>query len=128
MTEPDHNPDGLDRFGASIARGARNTLIALGLVAVLYPHCGCGPARNGLASITRTVPPATPCADGAQRCSAGVPESCRTYDDVTRWWPLTPIDGDGGPARCAFRCVVDGEPLAAHCAGPETASDAGDDR
>ena len=120
--------DGFDHAHGAITRGARAVLIVFGVVVAVNQSCACGPVRNGLATITPTVPRATPCTDGAQRCVEGRPESCRTYDGVTRWWPLTPLDGDGGPARCAVRCVVDGEPLAAHCAGPVDASDAGAER
>lgn len=65
----------------------------------------CGPVRNGLAYVTPTVPGAAECTDGAQRCNAGVPESCRAHDGVARWWPLTPLAPDGRPARCGV-CIV----------------------
>lgn len=79
-------------------------------------HAGCGPVRNTLASITPTVPASASCVDGAARCAAGVPQSCRVADNVARWWPLTPLAIDGGAAACGEVCVVNGTPARAHCA------------
>lgn len=87
----------------------RALLVAAALVA-------CGPVRNTLATVTPTVPASASCVDGAARCAAGVPESCRVYDGVARWWPLTPLTVDGGAAACGEVCVVDGTPARAHCA------------
>ena len=76
----------------------------------------CGPVRNGLATLAPTVPGNGACIDGAKRCNGLVPESCRTYDGVPRWWPLAALDDRGRPAPCAHWCVVE-DGGAPHCAG-----------
>lgn len=92
-------------------------VLAIGTMVTIAVTESCSSARNGLADITPTVPMrAVGVVDGTQLCDAGVPLSCREYDNVVRCYPLAALNADGGPARCAHRCVVDGEPLAAHCA------------
>jgi hypothetical protein len=90
----------------------------------------CGPARNGLADLTPTAPPRAnaPCAHGTYRCNGLVPEACIVADEAGRWYPLHPRRADGTIAPCRARCVVDGDPVRAHCAaegGAPTSSGGG---
>lgn len=89
------------------------------LVLLALALAACGPARNALVDVLPTAPARASCADGAQRCNGLVPERCTVSDDVGRWYPKHQLGADGEPAPCAHRCVVDGEPAASHCAGPE---------
>ena len=92
-------------------------VLAIGTMVTIAATESCSAARNGIADITPTVPMrAVGVVDGTQLCDGGVPLSCREYDNVVRCYPMATLNSDGGPARCAHRCVVDGEPLSAHCA------------
>lgn len=93
---------------------------------MFMPHPGRAPSRASLCLLLfialaacsasrRTITelaPTTPrdrCdgeTEGAARCDGDVPQTCRTLDGVHRWWPTTPLDSQGRPARCAGVCVV----------------------
>ena len=90
--------------------------VPLALSLLTLAALSCAAFRNGIAEVTPTVPPVASCADGAMECREGTPYACRVYDEKPRWWPLTPLSMDAGPARCAERRVVDGDPPVAHCA------------
>ncbi len=92
----------------------RALLLALVLLA-------CGPARNGLADAINTAPRRADCAHGTYRCNGLVPEACIVADNAGRWYPLHPRRADGTIAPCRARCLVDGDPVRAHCAAEEGA-------
>lgn len=96
--------------------------VPLALSLLTLAALSCAAFRNGIAEVTPTVPPVASCADGAMRCAEGVPQACRSYDDKPRWWPLTPLSMDAGPARCSEACIVSGDPPVAHCAAFTDAS------
>jgi hypothetical protein len=92
----------------------RNFLLLFALAAL-----SCGPARNGLADAINTAPRRADCAHGTYRCNGLVPEACVVADNAGRWYPLHPRREDGTIAPCRARCVVDGDPVRAHCAAEE---------
>lgn len=106
----------------------RNTLRALALllsVVLLSVSLaqGCGPAREGLMSITPGVPANVGCTAGVGRCTAGVPEVCSASG---RWWPALPRDAYGAQRTCTGACVMDDAGVP-YCVGPVDAGvDAGD--
>lgn len=73
-------------------------------LAFLMLAVACGPAREGLMSITPGVPANSGCTAGAGRCNARVPEVCSASG---RWWPALPRDAYGAQRVCLVGCAMD---------------------
>ena len=98
--------------------------VGLALGAALTSSQSCSAARSVVIDVDPTTPARATCQRGTWRCNGLVPEHCDDDEadaGVTRWWPsnsLASVDGGAPrPAPCAARCVVDGDPAVAHCAG-----------
>ena len=85
----------------------------------------CSGARSVLVDAVPTAPAREACVVGMWKCEGNAPYRCardETNSTVTRWWSAHGLTSDGASvAPCRVRCVVDGAPHAAHCAGAEDA-------
>lgn len=122
LTEPPspeetHN---LRTFLGRVAREIRAPITVRGLMlamlaaAVLGAALGCASARRTVLAEVPSGPTGRCAIEGSAQCADGVPYTCTLFDGEGVWWPTTPLDSTGRPARCAGVCVVEGEGSSAH--------------